>query len=294
MRIGVTTPTGHVGRHLVRALVRAGERPTVLLRDPARLDPDLRGLVDAVVIDQLDIASTVAATRGLDALFWVDPAVAGEEPLASYARATAGVTAAVRENGIGRVVFQSSIGAEQRHGFGEIDGLAATEVALDATDADVAHLRCGYFFTNLAFDLDGLRGGDITTILPIDAAMPWVAPRDIAEVAAGRLLGGWSGRVVQAVHGPEDLSWRRAVEIVAAATGVPMTVRRISDEEQRAALLGAGMTQGMADSIMGMSTGPRDGFTPEQPRDATTTTPTTLAAWAYSDLRPLLESGGDD
>ncbi len=37
-----------------------------------------------------------------------------------------------------------------------------------------------------------------------------------------------------------------------------------------------------------MSTGLRDDFTPEQARDATTTTPTNLAAWAYDTLRPLL------
>lgn len=50
---------------------------------------------------------------------------------------------AVTANRIGRVVFQSSVGAEKRHGVGEIDGLAATEVALDGLDVDVTHLRCG-------------------------------------------------------------------------------------------------------------------------------------------------------
>jgi hypothetical protein len=39
---------------------------------------------------------------------------------------------------------------------------------------------------------------------------------------------------------------------------------------------------------MGMSTGLREGFTPEQPRTAATTTPTTLAAWCQDELRPLL------
>ena len=34
--------------------------------------------------------------------------------------------------------------------------------------------------------------------------------------------------------------------------------------------------------------GIRDGFVPEQARDAVTTTPTTLAAWAFEELRPTL------
>jgi uncharacterized protein YbjT (DUF2867 family) len=288
MRIAVTTPTGNVGRHVVRAVVRAGTRPLLLLRDPSRVDPDLRDLVDTAPIDQFDVDRTVAATEGVDALFWVDPTVGGEDPLAAYAKATEAVTAAVTRNGIGRVVFQSSIGAERRHGVGEIDGLAATEVALDGTDADVTHLRCGYFFVNLLLGLDGLRSGTIEVILPLDQPLAFVAPRDIAEVAAGRLLGGWTGRVVQAVHGPEDLTWAQVAEILTRATGRTITATRIGDDEQRSRMRDAGMPDGMIDSIMGMSTGMRDGFVPEQPRDATTTTPTTLAAWAFDELRPLL------
>ncbi len=129
---------------------------------------------------------------------------------------------AVRENGIARTVFQSSVGAEKRNGVGEIDGLAGTEVALDATGAAVTHLRCGFFFTNLELQLDAIRTGMIPVILPLDRPLPWVAPRDIAEVAVTRLLSTqWSGRSVQGVHGPADLTWPRAAEVVSAAPVAP-------------------------------------------------------------------------
>jgi uncharacterized protein YbjT (DUF2867 family) len=42
MSIVVTAATGHVGSRVVRLLVQAGVRPTLLLRDPARLDPTAR------------------------------------------------------------------------------------------------------------------------------------------------------------------------------------------------------------------------------------------------------------
>ena len=42
------------------------------------------------------------------------------------------------------------------------------------------------------------------------------------------------------------------------------------------------------EAIVGMSTGLRDGFVPEQPRSVLTTTPSTLAGWAHAHLRPLL------
>jgi uncharacterized protein YbjT (DUF2867 family) len=288
VRVTVTTPTGNVGRHVVEKLIRAGVRPTVLVRDPARIDAAVLERVDAVAVDQRDADAVVSATRGTDALFWVDPPTFADDPSADYALATDAVARAVSENGIGRTVFQSSIGAELRHGAGEIDDLARTEERLDATGASVLHLRCGFFFSNLLLQLDAVRAGVVPIVLPVDQPMPWVAPRDIAEVAVTRLLSdGWSGRQVQAVHGPADLSWADAAAIVSEATRQPVRAERVDDDEMRKMLAGAGMSDGLVEAVMGMSTGMRDGFVPEQPRDVTTTTPTTLGSWAYEVLRPL-------
>ena len=289
MRITVTTPTGNVGRHVVEMLVRAGVRPTVLVRDPARIDAAVLERVDAVPVDQRDADAVVAATKGTDALFWVDPPTFADDPSADYALATDAVARAVSENQISRTVFQSSVGAELRHGAGEIDDLARTEERLDATGAPVLHLRCGFFFSNLLLSIDAVRAGVVPIVLPVDQPMPWVAPRDIAEVAVSRLLSdGWTGRRVQAVHGPADLSWAQATAIVTDATGHLVRAERISDDEMRGLLAGYGMSDGLVEAVMGMSTGMRDGFVPEQARDVTTTTPTTLGSWAYDVLRPLL------
>ncbi|MEU8781262.1 NAD(P)H-binding protein [Streptomyces sp. NPDC048637] len=286
MQIAVTTPTGNVGRHVVATLVRAGVRPRVLLRDPGRLAPDVRDEVDAVPVDQYDADAVVAATEDVDALFWVDPTTGSADPLADCARATSSVVRAVTENRIGRVVFQSSVGAEKRHGAGEIDGLAHTETALDDLGVDVTHLRCGYFFTNLEWQLDALRAGTLQVILPLDHPMAWVAPRDIAEVAATRLLSPtWSGRCVQAVHGPADLTWRQVGHILTAATGQQISVAQITDDGMRTQLHQVGMPDSLVEAMVGMSTGLRENFVPEQRRTVRTTTPTTLAAWAYDHLR---------
>jgi uncharacterized protein YbjT (DUF2867 family) len=245
--------------------------------------------VDAVPVDQRNADAVVAATKGTDALFWVDPPTFADDPSADYALATDAVARAVSENQISRTVFQSSIGAELRHGAGEIDDLARTEERLDATGASVVHLRCGYFFSNLLLQIDAVRAGVVPIVLPTDQPMPWVAPRDIAEVAVSRLLSdGWTGRRVQAVHGPADLSWAQAAAIVTDATGHPVRAERITDDEMRGLLAGYGMSDGLVEAVMGMSTGMRDGFVPEQARDVTTTTPTTLGSWAYDVLRPLL------
>jgi hypothetical protein len=60
------------------------------------------------------------------------------------------------------------------------------------------------------------------------------------------------------------------------------------DDEQRAALRGAGLSEVLVEGIVGMSVGKREGFTPEQPRSALTTTPSSLVGWAATHLRPVL------
>lgn len=293
MEIAVTTPTGNVGRFVVRNLVRVGLRPRILTRDVDTVDRRLREHVDAVAVDLTDARAVLEATIGAEALYLVVPPTGAAEPVAEYTRIGRGVAAAVAENGIARTVFQSSVGAELRHGAGEIDGLAATEVALDDTvvraGGGVTHLRCGFFYPNLLFQVDAIRTGVVPVLWPTDRPMAWVAPRDVADVATGLLLwSGWSGRQVQAVHGPGDLSWDEAMVVVSDAVGREVRAEQIADDDMRAALASVGMAPAQVEAMVRMPIGLRDGFVPEQERDVTTSTETSLGAWAYDVLRPAL------
>jgi uncharacterized protein YbjT (DUF2867 family) len=289
MTIVVTTPTGHVGSRVATLLVQAGERPTLLVRDRNRLDAALRERCDVVELDLGDAGAVARATVDADVLYWVDPPTPDDGPMTGHERTGTSAAHAVRTNGIPRVVFQSSVGAEARHGFGDIDGLARTEQLLDATGAHVTHLRCGYFFTNLLLDVERLRSGTLRTTLPLDLAFPWVDPRDVGDVAATRLLSrSWTGRTTQGVHGPRDLSVEDAARIVSGATGHDVTAARVSDDEVADELRGLGLGPAQVDAVVGMSRGLRSGFTPEDRRSLRTTTPTTLGAWAHAHLRPLL------
>jgi uncharacterized protein YbjT (DUF2867 family) len=205
-------------------------------------------------------------------------------------RMGANAAAAIRSAGVARVLQISSVGAERGQGAGLIDGLARNEQQLAGSGADVLTLRCGYFFTNLLGMLDEMKAGSLTTTMPLDRRMAWVDPRDIGEVAAARLLAGWSGTSVAAVHGPADLSWSEAATILSAATGREIRAREATDDELRAGLRAAGLSEPAIEGIVGMTAGLRDDFTPEQKRDARSTTPTTLESWAYGTLRPLLST----
>ncbi|MEU1073050.1 MULTISPECIES: NAD(P)H-binding protein [unclassified Streptomyces] len=290
MTIAVTTPTGHVGSRVVRLLLQAGVRPRVLVRDPARLDDETRARVDVRQGDLTDAEFVRRAVAGARTVFWVDPTPhTAADPVDTSLRTAAPLIEAARTGEVRRVVLLSSIGAEKRRGVGHIDALAGIEERLDTTGADVLHLRCAYFFTNLLFDLDGIAEGVLTTAFDPDHPMPWADPRDIGDVVAARLLNdAWRGRVVQAVHGPEDLTFRQVARILTDALGRPVRVDPVSDDTTRDTLRAAGLPPSAIEGMVGMTAGTRD-LKPEQPRDLLTTTPTSLGGWAHAHLRPLLE-----
>ncbi|MFF5707273.1 NAD(P)H-binding protein [Streptomyces sp. NPDC012794] len=289
MGIVVTTPTGHVGSRVVRLLLQAGVRPRVLVRDPARLDEETRGRADVCPGDLTDAGFVRKAVAGARSVFWVDPTPhTAADPVGTSLATAAPLVRAVRDGDVGRVVLLSSVGAEKRHGVGHIDGLAGIEAELDAAGADVLHLRCAYFFTNLLLDLEGLSRGVLSTAFDPGRPMPWVDPRDVGDVVAARLLNdAWRGRVVQAVHGPEDLTFHQVARILTAALGRAVRAERVGDDAVRDALRAAGLPGSAVEGIVGMAAGSRD-LVPEQPRDLLTTTPTRLAGWAHAELRPLL------
>lgn len=290
MTIVVTTPTGHVGSRVVRLLLQAGVRPRVLVRNPARLDEETRARVDVRQGDLTDAEFVRDSIAGTRTVFWVDPTPhTTADPVETSLRTAAPLVAAAQTGEVGRVVLLSSIGAEKRHGVGHIDALAGIEERLDATGADVLHLRCAYFFTNLLFDLEGLAQGVLTTAFDPDHPMPWADPRDIGDVVAARLLSDtWRGRVVQAVHGPEDLTFQQVARILTEALGRPIRLNHVSDDATRDALRAAGLPPSAVEGMVGMTAGSRD-LVPEQARDLLTTTPTPLSGWAHAHLRPLLE-----
>lgn len=289
MSIVVTTPTGHIGSRVTQLLIQAGIRPTLLLRDPNKLSAELRERVDVRQGNLNDEAFVLEATQDAEALFWLIPSdYSSNEPVADIERIGAIGAKTVQANRISRTVFISSIGAERRRGTGFIDGLGRTEDRFDETDANVVYLRPGYFFTNLFAFADALKGGVLPTNFPLDLPMPWNDPRDIADVAAARLLAGdWTGRFVQAIHGPKHLTYTEVAQILSDATGRSIQALPITDEDERKSLLDLGMPEGAANAFVEMSQGLRS-LEPQDPRTVVTTTPTTLGAWAYQNLRPIL------
>jgi hypothetical protein len=77
-------------------------------------------------------------------------------------------------------------------------------------------------------------------------------------------------------------------EIISEATGRRVRAETISQDTLRRLLRSAGLGDRQVEGIAGMSAVTREDFIAEDKRSIFTTTPTTLAAWAYVHLRPAL------
>jgi hypothetical protein len=79
-------------------------------------------------------------------------------------------------------------------------------------------------------------------------------------------------------------------EIISEVAGRRVRAESISQDTLRRALRSAGFGDRQVEGIAGMSAVTREEFIAEDKRSILTTTPTTLAAWAYVHLRPALPS----
>src|SRR3569623_868757 len=87
--IVITTPTGTIGRQVLHNVL-AGDQPVrVVVRDPARLDAQVRDRVDGVPGSHGDPGVVTRALRDATALFWLPP---GNPGLASIDDVFSGFT----------------------------------------------------------------------------------------------------------------------------------------------------------------------------------------------------------
>ncbi len=294
MKIAVTTPSGHVGRAVVGYLLDLG--PTIQLKLLCRRPEKLRGFVERgaeiAVGSQDDVDYMLRATGDVDALFWATPPGYGSDDVRAFQNrlATAACTA-IRANEIPRVVNLSSIGAHLSSGVGPINGLYDAEHRFDDVAANVTHLRPGFFFENLLWQLDSIRKwGRIS--LPISGTQryPMIATRDIGRVAATRLADSkWTGHWVRELHGPADLSLPEVAGILSKVLGRKIVYVRNDRQEMRTMLLESAMSENATDLMLEMYDAVETGkLRTIQPRTPETTTSTTLEEFARDVMLPLI------
>lgn len=294
MKIAITTPTGHVGRAVVDYLLDFGGdiRVKLLGRRPEKMREFIRRGAEFGTGSQDDVDFLSRETEGCNALFWVTPPGHGSDDVRAFQNRLAKTAAtAIRVNRIPRVVNLSSIGADLESGAGPVSGLHDVEELLNEAVRDITHLRPGFFFENLLWQVDSLRKwGRISLPLSGTTRYPMLAARDIGRAAAGRLVNpSWTGHNICELHGPVDLSFDEVAKILADVMGRKIVYIKCDSREMRQYLIDNGISENAADLLVEMYAAAESGKmkTLEPPSESTTTS-TTLEEFARETLLPLM------
>src|SRR5215831_2600949 len=278
--ITVMGATGHTGKKIAHALLKTGEKVRALGRNESKLAELKSAGAEMLAGDANDAVFMAKAFRGANAVYTL---LADDRRAPDY-RALQDhqgevILNAIRESGVRYVVFLSSLGGDLSEGTGPIEGLHAQEERLKRlTDTNVLLLRPVSFYENLHDSLELIKQQGINgdSVLP-DVAIPMIATRDIADVAAEALKRrDWKGIIVRELLGPRDVTYAEVTRILGQHIGKPdLKYVHFSYPDMAKALVQGGLSQSFANLYVALTRAlneetikPRKGRTPEN------TTPT--------------------
>jgi uncharacterized protein YbjT (DUF2867 family) len=221
--------TGRVGSATARALLRRGESVTVVTRNAGHAS-DLRDAgAKIAVADVRDVRALRAILRtGTTALLLNPPAAPYTDTDAVERANAAAIVDAVTGSGVRKVVAVSTFGARRGEPCGDLTVLFEFEEKLRAQSIPVAVNRGAYYMSNWADMLATVRHrGKLPSFFPEDAAIPMVAPADLGEAAARRLLAPADQAGTWHVEGPRRYTPRDVARAFARALDKPVDVEVI-------------------------------------------------------------------
>jgi uncharacterized protein YbjT (DUF2867 family) len=281
--IAVGGATGHIGSELCKALLAGGAQVRALGRDAARLkaigavEPALGSLDDTMYLKKAVSGATAAFVL-------IPPNMASTDFRGFQRRITKSWVEALQASSVAHVVALSSVGADLPEGTGPIAGLHELEQQLATLKAHVLFLRPTYFLENHLAGLRMIKGmGMYGSALRGDLAIAQIATRDIAAVAAKRLLArDFTGKSVLELLGAKDYAMTDVARTLGKEIGkADLAYAQFPYEDAEKAMVGAGLSADMARLYIEMTRAFNDGrIKPTQGRSPTTTTPTTLGQFA--------------
>jgi uncharacterized protein YbjT (DUF2867 family) len=284
--IVVMGATGHTGKGIAQAVLKAGRKLRVLGRSADKLADFAKQGAEVQAGDASDAAYLARAFRGADAVYTLIPPNPTAPDFPAYQDRIGEATArAIRESGVKHVLFLSSVGAQHASGVGPIAGLHRQEARLAAIDGlNAVFLRPAYFMENVYAVLgmikhQGINGGAIAGDVPFAA----IATRDISDAAAPLLLSrDFRGAGVRELLGPRDYTNEELTKILGAKIGKPdLAYVQFPYDAFSGALQQMGLSKSIADLYADMSRGFNEGrVRPVEGRNARTTTPTTFESFA--------------
>ena len=292
--IVVTTPTGNIGRHVMKNLLSAGAPVRAIVRDASKLAPDVRDRVEVIEGSHGDAAIVDRAFAAADAVFWVAPPDQSKTLDEVYIDFTRAAADAIRTHGVARVVCVTALGRGTP--WQDKAGLVTASIQMDdlliETGAAFRGLAMPSFMDNALQQTQSIAAqGIMFGPLDPDKKAPTTATRDIGAVAA-RLLAddSWTGAEDVPVLGPENLSMNDMAAIVSDVLGREVRYQQVPFGAFGERLASFGMSESFVRGFVEMMRAKNEGMDVAGERGATSRTPTTFRQWCEEELEPAMRS----
>lgn len=266
MKVIVTGSLGHISKPLTKELVQKGHKVTVISSKPER-QPDIEALGAIAAIGSLEDVDFLTATFiGADGAYCMIPPNnyfdQSLDLLAYYHRIANHYAQAVKQSGVKRVVYLSSIGAHLEKGLGIILGHHRGEgIMNNLSNVATTFIRPVAFYYNLYGYVEMIKNqGVIAANYGADDQDVWVAPIDIAAAIAEEFETPLVGSKVRYVASDERTGNETAI-ILGAAIGKPnLKWIIIPNEQMQDGLEAAGMNPQIAAGLVEMYAGIHSGI----------------------------------
>lgn len=224
--IVVMGATGHVGGAVAKALLHRGEAVTILTRQPENASKWRDRGATIQEADADDVASLKAAfRRGRRAFLLNPPADPKGDTDEAERRTIANILTALDGSGLEKVVAASTYGAQLGEGIGDLSTLWELEEGLRRQSIPFAINRGAYCMTNWLGYADIVKqSGKLPSMFPADTQIPMVAPQDLGEAAAARLLSPTDDAGIRYVEGPTRYAPQDVADAFAAALDRAVTL----------------------------------------------------------------------
>jgi uncharacterized protein YbjT (DUF2867 family) len=247
--------TGNVGSAAAEALLRQGEEVTIVTRS-ARSASSWQARGASIAVADIDDVSGLRDVfrAGRRALLLNPPADPSEDTDAVEHRTVDNILAALDGCGLEKVVAVSTYGAAPGERIGDLGTLWRMENGLAQQDIPAAVNRGAYYMSNWDGVIEAARDSEaLPTMLPADLTMPMVAPADVGEAAAQRLVSDVDDVGIRYVEGPRRYTAADVASVLAAQLNREVQLQVIPPDDFEAAFATFGFGPAAASSYAGMT-----------------------------------------
>lgn len=257
----VTGASGRTGSAVAHALLKAGKRVRVVVRDAVKGNVWASQGAEVAVASLTDVSALSNALSGAEGAYIISPPQYAFNDLFEQAEIMANAIAeAATKVQLPKLVALSSIGAEQSSGTGWIAMNKVLEQYLGQTGLPVTFLRAAYFIENWGPMVKAAAQDELFSFLaPLSRKIPMVATGDVGRIAAEVLCEHWEEARIIELEGPSMYSPDDVANSLTQSLGKTVRAVAIPESSWAEMLSSSGMSTTAIDGFVEMTHGLNSG-----------------------------------